>query len=552
MIKNTFNKLKNFFKARRDFKNEYKDFYSSIPEKFKNRLEIKNIVFILAILLSFFSGLRFSSIITSYDDNSSSSSIIVDNNKHEVFKNDDGTYTGQTYIFGGEDSEEDNDLVGNTGYVSFTGDQVSPSTLSFTPSSSNAVTSSDFDCTYNFNGYHTYSYFYSIFTSIFPSIDFDSYTGDNLIYLVCSWKSNPNKGNNQFGYSYHFIYIEYDVSSTSFKFIYNYKISSSWSSSTVFTVPYSNRNSNSYISFYAGYFGVFYNFNYVLESSDNASINGVTYYVGSYNSNLVELFYKTYMIGGNIYEVNFKPYLVVEYVVDYFKLYTVVGGGVNSSTIYKYDYSFSFYYDWIEDEFDRYECDDSTKITLTGSEEYTLFSWYDTFSITLNTIFNVDSNGIIPGFRLKFEDIYDGHANPYILSFNYYASSFIPVANISLASQITPSCYFEFVNNGGDLLTAFYSSGGSTNANAYTAGYDEGYKFGYKDGNTIGEANGYEKGYKDANGNPIGDMIFAIADVPFKILQDFIGFNIMGFDVLQFVTGILGLLMAVFILKMFI
>lgn len=549
MIKNTFNKLKNYFKTRREFKKEYKDFYSSIPETYKKRLEIKNIIFILAVLLSFFSGIRFSSIISSYDNNSSSSSIIVDNTKHEVFKNEDGTYTGQTYIFGGDDSEDDNDLNGNTAYVSFNGDQVSSNTLKYEyPEDYNIITSSDSNCFYLFSGsYFSNSVYMTAFKTIFSDYDFvNTFPLSDLFYLICTYTENSSSSN-QYAF-----FMKYDSTYREFKII---GVGSYTSATTFYSRAY-NSSSSAIISSTTDYF----NHNYCYEAKsvfiDRSNYLGLgantSFNVGSLNDYLVDILFKVYAGPTSSEVFEFTPYLVVEYVVNYFKLYTVVGGGVDTSTIYKYDYSFSFYFDWIEDESDRYERDDSTRISLVGSEEYTLFSWYDTFSITLNTIFTSNSSGITPGFRLKFEDIYDGNANPYILSFDYYSDSFVPASGTSLSSQVTPSCYFEFVNNGGDLLTAFYSSGGSTNANAYTAGYDEGYKFGYKDGNTIGEANGYEKGYNDANGNPIGDMIFAIADVPFKILKDFIGFNIMGFDVLQFVTGILGLLMAIFILKMFI
>ena len=101
--------------------------------------------------------------------------------------------------------------------------------------------------------------------------------------------------------------------------------------------------------------------------------------------------------------------------------------------------------------------------------------------------------------------------------------------------------------------------------NSYNAGYVEGYEkgeedgqnngydIGYNDGQNDGYDIGYNKGYEQGadSGNIIGSALLSIADIPFSILSSFLGFEILGFNLLTLFTGLLTIGLVIFLLKKF-
>lgn len=94
----------------------------------------------------------------------------------------------------------------------------------------------------------------------------------------------------------------------------------------------------------------------------------------------------------------------------------------------------------------------------------------------------------------------------------------------------------------------------------YQQGLNEGYTKGYADGKASGE-NGleqygtqkYNEGYNDgaisANQNTFKSLFFSIADAEIKIFRSMLNFDFLGYNILNFVTAIITITIAIWIIR---
>lgn len=92
-----------------------------------------------------------------------------------------------------------------------------------------------------------------------------------------------------------------------------------------------------------------------------------------------------------------------------------------------------------------------------------------------------------------------------------------------------------------------------TTENAYNDGYNNGYKDGNANKEAYGAAQreaGKQEGIAQANDYSFTSLISAVFDVPIQTLFGMLNFNILGVNVLTFITSILSIILLVFIIKL--
>lgn len=95
--------------------------------------------------------------------------------------------------------------------------------------------------------------------------------------------------------------------------------------------------------------------------------------------------------------------------------------------------------------------------------------------------------------------------------------------------------------------------------NGYNTGYDNGLSFGYENGLLQGSSEGFDYGYSQGfdagessalNSNEtFADMIFAIIDAPFNVLNNAFDFTFFGINVANFLMVIVSLILVAFVVK---
>ena len=95
--------------------------------------------------------------------------------------------------------------------------------------------------------------------------------------------------------------------------------------------------------------------------------------------------------------------------------------------------------------------------------------------------------------------------------------------------------------------------------NGYDTGYDNGLSFGYENGLLQGSSEGFDYGYSQGfdagessalNSNEtFADMIFAIIDAPFNVLNNAFDFTFFGINVANFLMVIVSLILVAFVVK---
>ena len=94
----------------------------------------------------------------------------------------------------------------------------------------------------------------------------------------------------------------------------------------------------------------------------------------------------------------------------------------------------------------------------------------------------------------------------------------------------------------------------NTYITASSFNFNEYYYNGYNDGEKIGYDYGYNDGYANgvaSNTNSFDQLMFAVADVPVKIISSILNFNVLGVNLLAFFTGIITLVLFVHLLRKF-
>lgn len=107
-----------------------------------------------------------------------------------------------------------------------------------------------------------------------------------------------------------------------------------------------------------------------------------------------------------------------------------------------------------------------------------------------------------------------------------------------------------------DNITSPFQIGYNTgydkgNSNGYNTGYRSGYDKGYNEGKAYGYNEGFNEGYEQGTGgnNTLVGMIYAIVDVPFKVLKDSMNFNFLGINVADFIFSALTMIIVIKIFK---
>lgn len=137
--------------------------------------------------------------------------------------------------------------------------------------------------------------------------------------------------------------------------------------------------------------------------------------------------------------------------------------------------------------------------------------------------------------------------------------SFEILYSCSSNSDLSIGFYFMFPNLPEYSSRLYYFSNAFSNSDGYQQGYSTGYQNGYSSGENVGYSNGYNIGNKVGyqNGYNAGveyggnytflGLIGAVIDAPVNAFIKLLNFDILGFNMLSLVTGLLtiGLIFAI-------
>lgn len=194
----------------------------------------------------------------------------------------------------------------------------------------------------------------------------------------------------------------------------------------------------------------------------------------------------------------------------------------------------------------------------------TLINVITTTGIDRTTTFNVDyyvydDIDVINEYSVVYRIIPVIENN---LIVNYELDYDIPT---ELLNKRVHTINFKFADNLGNiplsLLTNFSVS--DINNLAYNAGYDNGYNDamnsnivdnaydrGYTDGNRVGYQQGLSNGLANSNDYTFFGLIGAVIDAPIQYLSSLFNFNVLGFNLLAFITSLFTVCVIIWIVKM--
>ena len=81
-------------------------------------------------------------------------------------------------------------------------------------------------------------------------------------------------------------------------------------------------------------------------------------------------------------------------------------------------------------------------------------------------------------------------------------------------------------------------------------GEDTGYQDGYNAGETIGYQNGYNAGVEHGGNYSFMGLIGAVIDAPVSAFTSLLNFELLGVNILGFISGLLTLALIIFIIKL--
>lgn len=136
------------------------------------------------------------------------------------------------------------------------------------------------------------------------------------------------------------------------------------------------------------------------------------------------------------------------------------------------------------------------------------------------------------------------------LRFRFYCSY---LGDSEEAYYFTNSQTYYFVEDleDNDYYQNGYNSGYDKGYNnGYYYGEKDGYSSGYKQGNTEGYNKGYSKGVEYANDYSFLSLMGAVIDAPITAFTSLLNFELLGVNLLGFVTGLITLALIIFIIKL--
>lgn len=85
-----------------------------------------------------------------------------------------------------------------------------------------------------------------------------------------------------------------------------------------------------------------------------------------------------------------------------------------------------------------------------------------------------------------------------------------------------------------------------------TSDYDTGYYDGYVTGKNVGYVQGYEQSYHDGHGNSFLGLFSAVIDAPVNVISQALDFELLGYNVKNFLFALLSIALVLFVVKLFI
>lgn len=241
----------------------------------------------------------------------------------------------------------------------------------------------------------------------------------------------------------------------------------------------------------------------LLSSNSNQNAGSLAYVPLSFSTNATTTYNVTNLnVGENSrYLTNslFKEYYAGSYMVFDFNIYITNN----------FDYT-NLYLMTVRSFYSESSCYGYNDFTYYSSDsEYLRFRFYSYFPSVESKYFNE-----------RF----------YLASHDYY-----------YMSNLTDDQYYNDGYNSG------YSDGYN---NGYYYGDLEGYESGYKSGEIVGYNNGYSEGVEDSGNYSFLSLIGAVIDAPVSAFTSLLNFELLGVNILGFISGLLTLALIIFIIKL--
>lgn len=145
-------------------------------------------------------------------------------------------------------------------------------------------------------------------------------------------------------------------------------------------------------------------------------------------------------------------------------------------------------------------------------------------------------------FRTTLVMFYDNNGKSFGFQFCYYSN------NYDIHNLLDRRTYYYLPNfSDTDMYNQGYGVGYN---NGLTSGEQQGYNNGYNVGYQDGELNGYNNGLNTTNTYSFSNLLTAVVEAPVNVFINLLDFNIMGYNLLSLVVGLLSLAVIVVIIKL--
>ena len=213
-----------------------------------------------------------------------------------------------------------------------------------------------------------------------------------------------------------------------------------------------------------------------------------------------------------------------------------------------------------------YEISGSVSNVLDSSV-YVNTAFLNSYFVTATTHyvrFNVYRYGSFNGdvYRVVLNSVVDNTAGDVVNTVTYYDRNDnyflieIPTAfgasyNALSAIEAFKFGYRQYYVNLDISNNTYYETGYTDGYNAgLSDGEDTGYQDGYNAGETIGYQNGYNAGVEHGGNYSFMGLIGAVIDAPVSAFTSLLNFELLGVNILGFISGLLTLALIIFIIKL--
>ncbi len=118
-----------------------------------------------------------------------------------------------------------------------------------------------------------------------------------------------------------------------------------------------------------------------------------------------------------------------------------------------------------------------------------------------------------------------------------------------------PMFFYEYrlykLRDSGNLTDSDYYNTGYTDGynNGKAAGQSSGYSSGYSDGDSAGYTRGFAEGQEAGGDYTFLSLLSSVIDAPINAFKSLFNFDLLGFNLLSFITGLITLALVIFIVK---